>query len=168
DLQRPEVEVVDDRRCEHLERDARGDEVAGTRRQPPTEMERRRAVPGRRETSRARTPQEGHRPEPTSAKPDARVTAPRIQSHADRDYGRARGAPSGGPGLGGTALRPRRPARVVGRRDRRAAAVLARPGGAGVVGITRRRGARRRGLRLARAGDGTRGDQAGERTGYGP
>ena len=89
----------------------------------------------------------------------------RILTHADRDHRGARGAAPGGARVGGTALRPRRPAVVSRRRDGIAPAVLGRPGGARLAGIARRRGARRRGLRPARAGGGARGARAGVRAG---
>ncbi len=98
-------------------------------------------------------------------KPDARVTAPRILTHADRDQRGARGAAPGGARVGGTALRPRGPAVGAGRRDGVAPAVLGRSGGARLAGIARRRGPRRRGLRPARAGGGARGAGAGVRAG---
>src|ERR687897_713670 len=59
-LERPEIEVPDHRGREHLERDAGGDELARAAREPPPEMERRRAVPRRWEAPRARASPRRH------------------------------------------------------------------------------------------------------------
>jgi len=65
-LERPEIEVVDDRRLCHLEGDGCLDEVRCTRRQVPTEVQRRRAVSRRREAARPWLSPEAHFGEPTS------------------------------------------------------------------------------------------------------
>jgi hypothetical protein len=65
-LERPEIKVVDDGWLGHLEGDGRLDEVPGTRRQVPTEVQRRRAVSRRREAARPWLSPEAHFGEPTS------------------------------------------------------------------------------------------------------
>src|SRR5262245_28538230 len=81
DLERPEVEAVDRRRSLDLEGDAGFDEMAGACRQRPSQMERRRAVPRRREAAGTGASPQRHR-RSLRAKPDARVTAPRIHAQA--------------------------------------------------------------------------------------
>ena len=98
-----------------------------------------------------------------SGRPDAHVRRVPACEHADRTHRRARSAPPRGPPLRRHAHPTCRDARGARRRTRSVPDVLVRALRTGLARPARRRGERRRRLRLRRAGRGARGARVGPR-----